>query len=158
MEIDLQNFEVKTVCDLSDIMGKAKKYEKVFNLAKFVDKFLIINFTSGFYMFDLDKKSLYWTLPKVKGMALALTVCPDHEKMLVAYDTNKIMVFDINNRCLHPWSRRNDEMFPVNFLKRYNRMVGVTSLSSSKFLFYTNYTYCILDLNQGLPLEEVKII
>lgn len=109
-------------------------------------------------MFDLDKKNLYWTLPKIKGIPLTLTVCPDQEKLVVAYDTNRIMVFDINNRCLHPWSRSNDDLFPMNFLKRYNRMIGSTALNSSKFLFYTNYTYCILDLNKGLPSEEVKII
>jgi hypothetical protein len=109
-------------------------------------------------MFDLDKKSLYWTLPKIKGIPLTLTVCPDQEKMVAAYDTNRIMVFDINNRCLHQWSRMNDDLFPLNFLKRYNRMIGSTALSSSKFLFYTIYTYCILVLTKGLPSEEVKII
>ena len=118
----------------------------------------MINFVKDFLMFDLDKKNVYWTLPKIKGIPLTLTVCPDQEKMVVAYDTNRIMVFDINNRCLHPWSRRNDDLFPLNFLKRYNRMIGSTALSSSKFLFYTNYTYCILDLNKGLSSEEVKII
>ena len=37
-------------------------------------------------------------------------------------------------------------------------MIGSTALSSSKFLFYTNYTYCILDISKGLPSDEVKII
>ena len=73
---------------------------------------MIINFVKDFLMFDLDKKCIYWTLPKIKGIPLTLTVCPDQEKMVAAYDTNRIMVFDINNKCLHPWSRRNDDLFP----------------------------------------------
>ena len=139
------------------INTKIRKYDKIFNLVEFRNNFLIIYFVNDdmFFMFDLDKKSIYWNLPKIQGFALTLTICPDQEKMVVAYDTNRIMVFDINNRCLHSWSRRNDELFPKNFLKRYNRMIGSTALSSSKFLFYTNYTYCILDLNLPLPTDEV---
>jgi len=92
-------------------------------------------------------------------MPLAITVCPDSEKMVVGYDSNKIMVFDIHNKCLHPWTRANDSHFPQNFLKRFNKFVGATALSSEKFLFYTNYTYTILDITKPLDqMSEVKII
>lgn len=93
---------------------KIRKYDQIFNLVEFRNNFLIINFVNDdmFCMFDLDKKSVYWNLPKIQGFALTLTICPDQEKMVVAYDSNRIMVFDINNRCLHPWSRKNDELFP----------------------------------------------
>lgn len=36
-------------------------------------------------------------------------------------------------------------------------MIGIVQISSSKYILYTNYTYCILDLNEGLP-DEVEII
>ena len=90
---------------------------------------------------------------------LAITVCPDSEKMVVGYDSNKIMVFDIHNKCLHPWTRANDSYFPQNFLNRFNKFVGATPLSPEKFLFYTNYTYTILDITKSLNhISEVKII
>lgn len=77
--------------------------------------------------------------------------------MVVAYDSNYIRVFDLLNKCLHPWSRTNGTRFPSNFLSRYNRLLGATSLSESKFLMYSNYTYTILDINQGLPSEALII-
>lgn len=104
-------------------------------------------------MINLGSNEIYWQLPKPSKsdyrsspLPLAVTVCPDSEKMAVAYDSNKLMVFDIHNRCLHSWSRKNDELFPSNFLKRYNRIIGATAVSATKFLFYTNYTYMILDV------------
>jgi len=75
--------------------------------------------------------------------------------MVVAFDSNKIMVYDINNKCLHPWTRENDNLFPQNFLKRYNRLIGATALSETKFLLYSNYTYTILDLLKPMPKSEV---
>jgi hypothetical protein len=48
VEIGLESMEVKTICDLEEIFGKIKKYGKVFNIAKFFGKYLIVSFTSGF--------------------------------------------------------------------------------------------------------------
>ena len=92
-------------------------------------------------------------------LPLAITTCPDSEKMVVGYDSNKIMVLDIHNKCLHPWSRNNDHRFPQNFLNRFNKFIGATALSADKFLFFTNYTYTILDISKNLDqMSEVKII
>lgn len=112
-------------------------------------------------MYDLTKNELYWQIPKTPSeIPLCATSSPDGEKLLIAYSSNKIRIFDIMNKCLHPWSRKNDELFPHNFLIRYNRLIGATSLSNTKFLFYSNYTYSILDLTKDLPVNppEVKII
>lgn len=90
-----------------------------------------------------------------------MTICPQVEKMVVAYDTNFIQVFDLNNTCMHQWSRTNGKYFPHNFMTRFNRIVGITALSEQKFLLYTNYTYIVFDLALDLPKmpnSEVKII
>ena len=83
----------------------------------------------------------------VDETALCMTVCPENEKMVIAYDNNKIKVFDIYNKCFHKWTNENDNSFPDNFLSRYNRLIGVTALSATKFVFHSNYTYTILDLS-----------
>ena len=107
---------------------------------------------------------LYWKLPNNNSehdfklesrsisdeIALCMTVCPENDKMVIGYDSNKIKVFDIYNKCFHSWTKQNDNLFPENFLSRYNRLIGVTALSATKFLFYSNYTYTILDLTQSL--------
>lgn len=36
-------------------------------------------------------------------------------------------------------------------------MVGALCLNESKFLLYTNYTYCVLDINQPMP-DSVDIV
>lgn len=77
------------------------------------------------------------------------------EKMVVAYDVNNyIQVFDLNNNCLHPWSRVNGKFFPNNFMTRFNRIVGITALSEQKFILYSNYTYIVFDLAIDLPQTE----
>lgn len=75
----------------------------------------------------------------------------------MAYDSNKIMLYDLLNKKIHSWSQKYSDRIPQNFLSRYNRMIGIVQISSAKYILYTNYTYCILDLNEGVP-EEVEII
>ena len=75
----------------------------------------------------------------------------DMDKLVVAYESNKVGIFDLVNKQLHPWTVKNISKFPRNFLQRYNRFIGVCKVSESKFLLYTNYTYSVLDLNQVMP-------
>ena len=111
-----------------------------------------INFIGyGIQLFKIQEGSSqhFWSLPKPVGkraVGLSLSICPQLEKLVVAYDSNHIQVFDLLNKCLHAWSRTNGDRFPSNFLSRFNRLVGVTTLTETRFLFYSNYTYTILDL------------
>jgi hypothetical protein len=107
-------------------------------------------------MFKLTNETInfFWSLPSSKPngtQALCMTICPQLEKAVVAYETNHICVFDLNNKCLHEWSRTNGSLIPSNFKSRYNRLIGVTALNENKFLFYSNYTFTILDLTIDLP-------
>lgn len=78
------------------------------------------------------------------------------DKLVLTYDSNKILVLDTINRKLHPWSLKNLQKIPKNFLRRYNRLVGITQLDLNKFVLWTNYTYSVLDLEVELP-DEVQI-
>ena len=80
----------------------------------------------------------------------------DMDKLLVAYETNKIVVFDLLGKQLHGWSREYVDKLPKNFLSRYNRLIGVSQYSDNKYILYSNYTYSVLDLTRPLP-EEVTI-
>ena len=49
--IDLESLNLETIADLDEIMSqnnKVKKYDKVFNLATFNNKFIMINFIKDF--------------------------------------------------------------------------------------------------------------
>lgn len=74
-----------------------------------------------------------------------MAMTSDEDRLVVAYDSNKLAVFDMLNKCLDQWTVSNINKLPSNFLTRYNRIVGVLPVSKSRFLFYTNYTYFVLD-------------
>ena len=46
---------------------------------------------------------------------------------------------------------------PQNFLNRYNKFAGVIQLSEQKYLLYTSYTFCVLDLAAQVP-EVVETV
>lgn len=133
-------------------MGGAEKYDKIPTLFEVDHQYLTIAYLNqnGVRMYDLSNNKIYWDLPHF-DLPLCAASSPDGEKLVIGYASNMIRVFDIMNKCLHQWSRENDDHFPSNFLNRYNRLIGSTPLSNNKFMFYTNYTYCILDLNKALP-------
>ncbi len=108
-------------------------------------------------IFDLSKNQVFWQLPDLSlDLGHPLAVLSDMDKLVLTYDSNKVTVLDTINRRFHPWSLKNMQKMPVNFLRRYNRLVGITQLSLNKFILWTNYTYSVLDLEVELP-EEVKI-
>ena len=117
--------------------------------------FLNPKFTS---IFDIQKDNLYWQLPDLSlDFGLPLSLHSDMDKLIIAYDSNKIAVFDTINKRFHPWTLKNMDKMPQNFLRRYNKIVGITQLTLNKFILWTHYTYAVLDLNVELP-EEVKIV
>ena len=180
-KLDLTTLKMEMVANLGKIIDQVVSvrgqefdgYDAIFNFACYNEStgLLAINFiNSAMFIFkiqSLESSSLYWELPKstsetsLNPLALCMSFCPENEKAVVAYDTNKIVVFDINNKCLHHWSRISDQNFPSNFLNRYNRLIGCCSLSSQNFILYSNYTYTILDTSKTLlynPDSQVKII
>lgn len=105
---------------------------------------------------DLKTGKLFWNLPDLAcGMPLCMT--SDLDKLLLSYDSNKIVIFDLINRKLHDWTVTNLSKIPKNFLTRYNRTVGVSQLSDRKYLLWSNYTYSVLDLAVEMP-AEVQIV
>ena len=80
------------------------------------------------------------------------------DKLLVGYDSNRIAVFDLVNKQIHPWTNKNLNRLPRNFLNRYNKFAGALQVSEQKFLLYTSYTFCVLDLAAVIPeaVEQVQ--
>ncbi len=96
-------------------------------------------------------------LPSIEG-GVPLCAVSDQDKMVVCYDKeNRVVVYDIINKRVHEWSKRNERM-PENFTNRYNRITGIVQISQMKYILYTNYTYIVLDLNQDVPKDQVEIV
>lgn len=111
-----------------------------------------------FYCFDLGlKNDLVWQVPS-QGSSVPLAMISDSLKLLIAYDSNKILAYDTQAFELHSWSKANIDKFPKNFLNRFNRIIGLTQINEDKFIAYTNYTYITLNLKERIPDREVDIL
>ena len=109
-----------------------------------------------FTLIDLENgPHIEWRLPFVESAGTPLAITSDFDKIVVAYETNHILVFDLVNKQLHPWSVNNFDNLPKNWLSRYNRITGLKNLSDTKFLLFTNYSFSILDLDQPIPQESL---
>ena len=52
-----------------------------------------------FHIVDLNQKDkLDWSLPILQDLGVPLAITGDMDKLVVAYDTNKIAVFDLLNK------------------------------------------------------------
>ena len=140
-----------------------KYYDKLLNLAKFdpVSQLLAINFFkrgSSLHIFDLKNESIYYSLPSEPvgsnsqnkvNIPLQVHFSSDQDAFLVAYAfSNLVTVHSLNSRSLHPWSTSNPiSKLTKEFKNRYNKIVGIVERSPSKFVFYSHYTWFLLDLD-----------
>ena len=118
---------------------------------------LVLSFADKSYFSVIDlaaetsADALYWRLPALRSLGFPLVFASDMDKLLVGYDSNHIALFDLLNKQVHPWTSQNTERLPSNFLNRYNKFAGAQQLSDQKYLLYTNYTFCLLDLTALVP-------
>ena len=154
--------QVLNIVEVLDNAGtKVRSYDKLVNFTHFnpLTNTLFVSFLAKNLIVSLSlaTKDLLWIVPTLQDN-LPLCAHSDQDKLILAYDSNKILVLDLLNKRIHDWSKKNSaDRLPANFLNRYNRIVGITQVSPSKYILYTHYTYIVLDLTQDVPLE-VEII
>ena len=148
-QINVESLEILQSYDLQQFLKvkKIKKYDQIIKLAAYNlrSNLLAVAYANQeIYLFKLGSDANFYY--KIPSNELPLSMCfsPLGDKLALSYDSNNISVIDTLNRCLHPWSKQNS--IPTNFLKRYTRLLGSVALTGEKFLFYSNYTYCVLDL------------
>jgi len=93
---------------------------------------LVLAFASLKYFSVIDlgvKNTLFWRLPSLQNQGMPLVFASDIDKLLVGYDSNRVAIFDLLNRQIHPWTNENLNKLPRNFLNRYNKFTGAIQLS-----------------------------
>jgi len=160
--LNIETNEVSNVCSRTlfddSVDGTLRDYDLVVTGCHLnaVSNRLVIAFAnkSLFSVIDLSQSNtLYWRLPSLANQGTPLVFASDMDKLMVGYDTNHIAIFDLLNRQIHPWTSTNFERLPRNFLSRYNKFAGAIQVSESKYLLYTNYTFCTLDLESSVPAQ-----
>lgn len=158
---NLKTFTFKLLLDLSAVLGKLSNADKIVRVmhvnAATRKMFLALADSSLLPVVDLTRGALDWKLPAMQACGTPLAITSDADKAIVAYDTNKLAVFDTINMRLHEWTKQHIDRMPENFLDRYNRIIGLTILNETKTLVFTNYTFCVLDLAASVP-KEVDLI
>jgi hypothetical protein len=73
-------------------------------------------------------------------------------------------LIDYKNKKLNDWTNKNIDKFPKNYLKWYNKIMGIASnglsesvsqSESDKLLLYTDYNYIKIDLNNEIPEKSI---
>ena len=170
--IDLQTCEIKQICDKEAFEGtttnqaqEMRSYDQGVTGGHYnpISNRLILAFANKSYFSVVDlvaeasADSLYWRLPALSNLGTPIVFASDMDKLLVGYDSNHIAVFDLLNKQVHPWTSENASKLPRNFLSRYNKFTGAIQVSDQKYLLYTSYTFCVLDLTAAVP-EIVEMV
>ncbi len=119
------------IADILENSGaKVRSYDKLLNFVHFNPRthalFVSLVNLNMFLQISLSSRNIEWVLPSLKD-SFPLCAHSDQDKLVIAYDSNKILVLDLLNKRIHDWSRRNPaDKFPQNFLNRFNRIVGIT--------------------------------
>ena len=106
VEINLSTFEIEELCtsqifkaSTKNTVNKLRAYDRIITLSHFnpLSQQLFVHFANFklFSMVDLKSKSVVWNLPQLTSCGLPLSMTSDMDKLLVAYETNKIIVFDL---------------------------------------------------------------
>ena len=74
-------------------------------------------------------------------------------KLLIIYDNNKFCIFNIGKNNLIKYSAKNLLRFPINFMKKSNRIIGVCFNPNDKnrFILYSNFFYVSVNLKEEIP-------
>ena len=83
--------------------SKLRAYDKIVCSAHLNahSKFLTLSFlhTKLFYVIDLNEQDkIHWSLPILASAGVPLAMVSDMDKLLVAYDSNKVGIFDLINK------------------------------------------------------------
>ena len=109
-------------------------------------------------MFDCDNSSQESALETIPDLmtgeyytCFKFGMNPD--QLIIVYESNKFVAYHWKEKVLTKWSRENQKRLPVNFLKKYNKIVGIVCnpQNASQIILYTNYYYIRVHFGEPVP-------
>lgn len=129
----------------SDYFEEEKSKTKLLALSSLNCNLIVVNLSQGSVDDSYPHPSVFLTQLKFLNKDTLLTIGED----------NKFFLVDVENKKFSDWTNKNINNFPKNYLRWYNKIMGVTSDESEKFLLYTDYNYIKVDLNKEIPDNSV---
>jgi len=80
-------------------------------------------------------------------------ISQQNDLLLIAYANNRFCFFNLNQGIFTKWSREHVDAFPLNYLKRYNKIIGAVfdSNNNNNLVLYTHYYMIRVYLNEKIP-------
>jgi len=104
------------------------------------------------YLIDINN-STYESLPHPDKYITKISFSLDNSKIITIDENNKIYLIDLKTKKFDQWTndRIKKEDYPLNYIKWYNRIFGICSLDTNRYILYTDYNYILLDLTLEIP-------
>ena len=104
------------------------------------------------YLIDINN-STYESLPHPDKYITKISFSLDNSKIITIDENNKIYLIDLKTKKFDQWTndRIKNEDYPLNYIKWYNRIFGICSLDTNRYILYTDYNYILLDLTLEIP-------
>ncbi len=117
-----------------------------------------------FIFIDLNRNIVDVSLPHPHDYITQLkfmNIPKDNNLFLAVAENNKFYLINQKTKRFSDWTNKNMNHFPKNYLKWYNKIMGIAwDGESEKFLLYTDYNYIKIDLNKEIPnysvIEKIK--
>ncbi len=86
----------------------------------------------------------------------SLTFHPDGRRLIVTLTTNEVFLFDVEHRCLDPWSKAYGDQLPAYWLRRQEILMGATVHPEAPdvLTFYAPFHLSFLDVGRPLVSQE----
>ncbi|KAK9470637.1 quinon protein alcohol dehydrogenase-like superfamily [Dipodascopsis tothii] len=105
-------------------------YLSLVNLVAFSDdgRYVVVSAPSGAVdVFDTRARAHAWTLPRLAATPTAVRFLPDNDTLAVVTAEVKLLLFSVESQALTPWSRRNSNLLPREFLSVVDKCCGIFS-------------------------------
>jgi len=153
--IQKEIFETIPLNGLNEII-LACDYDSVNNLC------VISTLNKQFIFVDLNGNIVDLSLPHPEDYITQLKFMNKTKDLFLAVaDNNKFYQINTKTKRFSDWTNKNLNNFPKNYLKWYNKVMGIAwDGHSDNFLLYTDYNYIKIDLEKEIPnysiVEKIK--
>jgi len=123
---------------------------------------IISTLNKQFISVNLNNHSVDLSLPHPQDYITQLKFMNNRKELFLAIaENNRFYFVNYKTKRFSDWTNKNINNFPKNYLRWYNKIMGVAwDGQSENFLLYTDYNYIKIDLNKEIPnyslIEKIK--
>ena len=79
--------------------------------------------------------------------------------IVIVYENNRFVVYNWRNKNITKWTRENLRKFPINYLQKKNKIIGIICdpIHDSKLILYSNYYLIQIHLNEPIPKSSITV-